>query len=130
MPGNGLICRCSSMVEHRPSKASTRVRFPSPTPISGCSEAWLSLLIWDEETAGSNPVIRTTWFRRPIGQSIHLISGRFSVQVRTEPPPAMIAGTHIFLLLDTINRSARLGGLSYLKEIMWLATGKEVVWLE
>lgn len=27
---------------------------------SGCSVVWLTRLVWDQETAGSNPVIPTT----------------------------------------------------------------------
>ena len=30
IPALGMICGCSSMVEHQPSKLDTWVRFPSP----------------------------------------------------------------------------------------------------
>jgi hypothetical protein len=38
----GPICGCSSMVEQKPSKLMTRVRFPSPAPIQACKimDAW------------------------------------------------------------------------------------------
>src|SRR5207248_5008288 len=35
-------CGCSSMVEQKPSKLTTRVRFPSPAPAIAPAELWLA----------------------------------------------------------------------------------------
>lgn len=45
----------SSVVELRPSKPSTRVRFPSPAP-SGCCSSVVERLLGKEEVTGSTPV--------------------------------------------------------------------------
>lgn len=39
--------RCSSMVEHLPSKQDTRVRFPSPAPY-GERSVTVTLLFWEQ----------------------------------------------------------------------------------
>ena len=68
---------CSSMVEPEPSKLMTRVRFPSPAPENKPSQVylarflfgtWRSLvarLLWEQDVAGSNPVVPTIVFFKP-----------------------------------------------------------------
>ena len=55
---NNLICGCSSMVEHQPSKLDTWVRFPSPALVqgyrSGHNEAVLKT-VCPQGRVGSNP---------------------------------------------------------------------------
>ena len=38
------ICRCSSMVEHQPSKLDTWVRFPSPALYARVAQGWSTTL--------------------------------------------------------------------------------------
>ena len=46
---------------------------PTPSALSGCSSAWLERLIWDQEAAGSNPVIPTCNISQNIVQLIYIL---------------------------------------------------------
>ena len=49
------MCRCSSVVEHQPSKLVARVRFPSPAPYGLPQLSWIEQCPSKAEVEGSNP---------------------------------------------------------------------------
>ena len=61
------VCRCSSMVEHQPSKLDTWVRFPSPALICA-SGSGVEYDLAKVGVAGSNPVSRS--LRKPRGNAV------------------------------------------------------------
>ena len=74
------------MVEPEPSKLMTRVRFPSPAPENKPSQVYLALflfgtwrslvarLLWEQDVAGSNPVVPTIVFVKPASCRLFLCS--------------------------------------------------------